>query len=243
MADDLRLLVRALRLLAALLSHLLLHMLWRIARRPSPWPRRFLGRCARIVGADPVIVGTPLRRDVVILANHLSWIDILLLASATGAAFVAKAELRDAPLVGWLAGLNHTLYVDHADRLGVAGQIARLRDALAAPWPIAIFPEGTTGDGLTVLPFKAALLGALVPPPPGLRVQPVRIAYGAARATLVWGEESGLTHALRVLRRPGRFAATLHFAEAFVPEGDRKAIAHRARAAILAMDDAAADRT
>ena len=238
MTANLRLAARLARLAAALVTALPLHGLWRLAGRPSPWPRRFLRRCGRIVGARPVVIGTPAGAQTVMLANHLSWIDILLLAGETGAAFVAKAELQASPMVGWLAGLNHTLFVDRADRLGIADQVERLRGALARPWPIVIFPEGTTGDGETLLPFKPALLGALAPPPPGLCVQPVRIDYGAAR-DLIWGDETGLTHALRVLRRPGRFHPTLRFGEPFLPHGHRKTIAAQAHVAVAALGSVA----
>lgn len=238
MTANLRLAAHLARLAAALVTALPLHGLWRLAGRPSPWPRRFLRRCGRIVGARPVVLGTPAGAQTVMLANHLSWIDILLLAGETGAAFVAKAELQASPMVGWLAGLNHTLFVDRADRLGIADQVERLRGALARPWPIVIFPEGTTGDGETLLPFKPALLGALAPPPPGLCVQPVRIDYGAAR-DLIWGDETGLTHALRVLRRPGRFHPTLRFGEPFLPHGHRKTIAAQAHVAVAALGSVA----
>jgi 1-acyl-sn-glycerol-3-phosphate acyltransferase len=227
--------VRLVLLVVALLVGLMLHGAWRLVRAPSPWPRRFLGTVARIVGARVRVVGQPLRRDVVVLANHLSWIDILLLAGANGTAFVAKSELRTVPLIGWLCTLNHTIFVARGDRMNVAAQVARLRDALSQPWPVTIFPEGTTGDGVTLLPFKAALLGALDPAPAGLMVQPVRINYGAATAELAWvGDEPGIDHARRVLARPGRFTATLHFLEPFAPSGDRKAIAAEARARIAA---------
>ncbi|WP_174286948.1 1-acyl-sn-glycerol-3-phosphate acyltransferase [Sphingomonas bacterium] len=229
----LRLWRRAGLLLLALGLALVLHGAWRLVRRPSPWPRWLLGTCARIVGARARIVGTPLARDAVIVSNHLSWIDILLLAGATGTAFVAKAELRGAPLVGWLSTLNHTLFVARDDRLNVAAQIDAMRAAIAQPWPIAIFPEGTTGNGRTLLPFKATLLAALDPPPPGVRVQPVRIDYGDATGDLAWvGDEPGAAHAKRVLQRQGSFTATLRFCAPFDPAavGGRKAIAGEARA-------------
>ncbi len=220
-------------LVVALLIALLLHGAWRLVRAPSPWPRRFLGTVARIVGARVRVIGRPLRRDVVVLANHLSWIDILLLAGANGTAFVAKEELRGVPLIGWLCTLNHTIFVARGDRMNVAAQVAQLRTALARPWPVTIFPEGTTGDGVTLLPFKAALLGALDPAPAGLMVQPVRIDYGTATRDLAWvGDEPGIDHARRVLVRAGRFTATLHFLEPFAPAGDRKTIAAEARARI-----------
>jgi 1-acyl-sn-glycerol-3-phosphate acyltransferase len=227
--------MRLAALAAALLVALALHGSWRLVRARSPWPRRFLGWVARIVGARVRVQGTPLTRDAVLLANHLSWIDIPALAGASGAAFVAKAELRDAPLVGWLCTLNHTLFVKRGDRMGVDAQVASLRAQLAGAQPVTIFPEGTTGDGVTLLPFKAGLLAALVPPPPEVRVQPVRIDYGAATAELAWvGDEHGAAHAARVLGRRGTFVVTLHFLAPFTPAGDRKAIAAAARARIEA---------
>jgi 1-acyl-sn-glycerol-3-phosphate acyltransferase len=215
-----------------------LHGAWRLVGRKSPWPPRFLGLVARIVGARVRVVGTPLRHDVVFVSNHLSWIDILLLSGTPGSAFVAKSELRTAPLVGWLSTLNHTIFVSRADRMAVTAQIAQIRDTLAQDWPVTLFPEGTTGDGVTLLPFKAALLAALDPPPPGVRVQPVRINYGAATSELAWiGEEPGQHHAARVLKRKGTFAPTLNFAAPFDPAdyGDRKAIAAEARRRIEAL--------
>jgi 1-acyl-sn-glycerol-3-phosphate acyltransferase len=225
-------------LAATLVAGLVLHGAWRAARRPSPWPRRFLGRVARIVGARVAIVGEPLRRDVVFVANHVSWSDILVLAGSTGTAFVAKSELRRVPLIGWLCTLNHTVFVERGSRMDVAGQVERLRAALADEHPVTIFPEGTTGNGRDLLPFKAALLGALDPPPPGVRVQPVRVDYGAATDAIAWiGEEAGSAHAARVLGRHGTFAVTLRFAEPFEPAaiGDRKRIAAEARRRIAAL--------
>ncbi|MEH3048399.1 lysophospholipid acyltransferase family protein [Sphingomonas adhaesiva] len=228
-----RAICRLAALVVCLLPAVLLHGLWRLVRAPSPWPRFYLGLAARLFGARTRVVGRPLRRDVVFLANHLSWMDIPLLAGATGTAFVAKAELRAAPLIGWLCTLNRTIFVSRGDRMGVERQVAELRDALAQAWAIAIFPEGTTGDGVTLLPFKAALLAALDPPPPGMMIQPVRIDYGEATGELAWvGDEPGQAHATRVLNRPGRFTATLHFLEPFAPQGGRKTIAAEARARI-----------
>ena len=221
----------------ALAGALVIHALWRLFRLPSPWPRLFLGLIGRIVGARVRTIGMPLRRDVVFVSNHLSWIDILLIAGRTGSAFVAKAELRTVPLVGWLCTLNHTIFVSREDRLGIAAQIDQLRDALAQAWPVTLFPEGTTGDGVTLLPFKASLLAVLDPPPPGVMVQPIRIDYGTATRELAWvGDEPGQDHAIRVLRRRGTFTPTLHFCDPFDPAGfdGRKAIAAEARRRIEA---------
>ncbi len=220
-------------MLGALAAYLVLHGSWRMARLRSPWPPRFLGRIARIVGVRTTVVGTPVARDVLYLANHQSWIDILAIAGASGSAFVAKGELRDAPLVGWLCTLNHTLFVDRGDRLGVARQIDTLRAALADDHPVTVFPEGTTSDGRALLPFKAALLGAIDPPPPGLMVQPVYLDYGDAQDIAWVGDEPGTANAARVLARPGRIGLTIHFLAPFDPAGlGRKAVATRARDAI-----------
>ncbi len=227
---------RLLCIVAALLVALALHGTWRALGRFSPWPRRFLRRVAIILGADIRVVGTPLRRDAMIAANHLSWMDILLLAGTSGTRFVAKAEVASQPLIGWLASLNRTLFVERGDRLCVGDQVATIRTALTEGQPLAVFPEGTTGDDLSILPFKPALFAALVPPLPGIRVQPVRIDYGAAAADLAWlGTDPGDAHVKRVLRRRGRFTVTLHYLEPFDPADfpDRKAIAAEARRRIV----------
>ena len=231
----LRITGRVAMMLAALLVALPLHGSWRLLRRRSPWPPIFLGWIARIVGVRLRVVGTPVARDVLYLANHTSWLDILVIAGASGSAFVAKGELADVAVIGWLSTLNHTIFVDRGDRLGVARQVDRLRTALAADHPVTIFPEGTTeGGGTRLLPFKAALLGAIDPPAPGLIVQPVRVDYGGATPDIAWvGTESGLANALRVLARPGRISVTVRFLAPFDPAGlGRKAVAAEARARI-----------
>lgn len=228
----LRFAARVAMLLLAVLFFVPLHYLWRLLRLPSPWPRLFLGSAARIAGARVRARGTPLRRDVFYVANHLSWIDILAMGGASGTAFVAKAEIGTSPVVGWLAGMNRTVYVSREDRLGVAEQINRLRDALADNWAITVFPEGTTTDGLSLLPFKASLLAVLEPPPPGVLVQPVVLDYGPDGEDIAWvGIESGQHNALRVLARRGSFRLDVHFLDPFDPRdfAGRKAIAAESR--------------
>jgi lyso-ornithine lipid O-acyltransferase len=214
------------------------HGLWRALRQSSPWPRVFLGSVAWIAGARVKRIGTHVRRDVVYLSNHVSWIDILAIAGATGSAFVAKAEVKNAPVVGWLADLNRTVYVDREDRGGVAAQIDRLREALEDTWSVTIFPEGTTNDGISLLPFKSSLLKILEPAPDGVAVQPVFLDYGAdVGPEIGWlGVESGQDNALRVLARRGSFPLHVHFLEPFCPtvHAGRKVIAAEARVRIAA---------
>ncbi|MGK6354910.1 lysophospholipid acyltransferase family protein [Sphingomonas sp. DT-207] len=224
--------LRIAMLVAAVLVFVPLHYLFRLFRLPSPWPRHFLGTAARICGARVRRVGTPLKRDVFYVSNHISWIDILALGGASGTAFVAKAEIGEAPVVGWLASLNRTVYVKRENRLGVAEQINQLRDALADNWAITIFPEGTTTDGKSLLPFKTPMLRVLEPPPPGVLVQPVMLDYGATGEDIGWiGQERGLDNAKRVLARRGSFELRIHFLEPFHPRDfpGRKAIAAESR--------------
>ncbi|MDC7810999.1 1-acyl-sn-glycerol-3-phosphate acyltransferase [Sphingomonas koreensis] len=209
-----------------------MHYLWRLLRLPSPWPRWFLRRVGRIAGARVQVIGIPLRRDVFYISNHLSWIDILALGGASGTAFVAKAEIGETPVVGWLASLNRTVYVKRENRMGVAEQINQLRDALTDNWAIAVFPEGTTTDGRSLLPFKTPMLRVLEPPPPGVMVQPVLLDYGAVGEEIGWvGEEGGINNARRVLARRHSFPLRIHFLEPFDPRDfpGRKAIAAESR--------------
>jgi len=219
------------------------HGLWRIVRARSPWPRLFLGWVGRCAGARLQVVGAPRRSHVLIVANHASWLDIMVIASATGAAFVSKEEVKRWPLAGWLADLNHTVYVERKARGAVHGQADALRNGLKSGRPIALFPEGTTDGGLAVLPFRASLLAAVVPPIKDVVVQPVAIDYGNAGTDIAWaGKESAITNARRVLSRPGSFRVTLSFLEPIDPHAlpDRKALAHAARDAIIRSLDASA---
>lgn len=242
---SIRLLARLVAAAVLLIFCLPAHYLWRAARQASPWPRLFLAGIARIFGAVVEIRGRPLRQDVFFIANHLSWMDILVMAGATGTAFVAKDDVARTLVLGWLARLNNTVFVARTDRRSVVAQVDAVRAAIEAHQPITIFPEGTTGDGHGVLPFKASLLAVLSPPPRAMRVQPVLIDYGGATADIAWvGAEPGGENATRILKRRGRFPARLVFLDPFDPAAcaDRKAIAAKARGRI-ADAQASASRT
>jgi 1-acyl-sn-glycerol-3-phosphate acyltransferase len=99
-------------LLGALALCLPLHLLWKAVGRASPWPPRFLGLAARAVGGRVRIAGKPLRRDVFFISNHVSWVDILALGGATGAAFISKDDVADWPVIGWLAQQNNTIFIE-----------------------------------------------------------------------------------------------------------------------------------
>ena len=224
--------LRAFGIVLLLLAFVPLHYIYRIFAYGSPFPMLFLRFTAWIVGARIKIVGTPLRRDVFFISNHVSWVDILSMAGASGTAFVAKQELSEVPVIGWLCGLNRTVFVKRENRMGVAEQINALREALQDNWSVTVFPEGTVTDGHSLLPFKSSMISVLEPPPAGVMVQPVVLNYGENAEDIAWiGEESGLHNAMRVRARKGSFRLSLHYLEPFSPVDyrGRKAVAAKAR--------------
>ncbi len=135
--------------------------------------------CCRILGLKIEVHGRATRkRPTLFICNHTSYLDIEVLGSLIGGSFVAKAEVASWPLIGWLAKLQRTVFVDR--RRGSTGeQRDQIAERLDAGDRLILFPEGTSGDGNRVLPFKSALFSVAerrVNDQP-LVVQPVSIAY------------------------------------------------------------------
>ena len=240
-----RLVLRVAAMAGGLILCLPLHYGWKLLGRASPWPRLYLAWVGRSAGMKVRVLGTPLPSHVLFVANHLSWLDILLVAGASGSAFVSKDEVATYPVIGWLARLNNTVFVARTERGAVRSQADSLRAALAGGQPVTLFPEGTTDGGPDLLPFRASLLASLFPPLPGVKVQPVAIDYGAAAHDIAWvGEEGALANARRILSRPGTTPVAIHFLAPIDPAeaGDRKALAVAARGEIHAALDPSAVR-
>ena len=217
---------------AGLLFCVPLHFLWKLLGARPIWPQVFLAYAAACCGVRVRVVGAPLRSKVLVVANHVSWLDILALGGAAPVNFVARGDVREWPVVGAAAGLNDTIYVAREDRSSVRGQADSLREALAEGRAVALFPEGTTEGGRSLLPFRPSLFASLFPPLDGVKVQPVAIDYGAAAATMAWqGEEPFAVNAKRILARPGWVDVTLRFLDPIDPRraGDRKVLAGRSR--------------
>ncbi len=226
---------RIARLGLLLVTYVPLHLVAKRGGRQSPWPRRFLRRAAQIAGARVQLVGAPLAPHSLVLANHTSWLDILILGGAAGTRFVSKAEVQRVPLIGWLSDQNSTLYIDRAERGDAHGQVRRIAAALAAPQPLTVFPEGTTSDGRTLLAFRSTLLHAVAPPPPGATVRPVALDYRDSLDAVAWHSgEPGLANALRVLGMKGQRRVTVRLLDPLPPTSNRKALAHSAHDAIIA---------
>lgn len=174
------------------LARLVLYFAWTVTLMPvqliglalnRQWtgslPVFYHGWCCRILGFKIRVIGTATRtRPVLFVANHVSYTDISILGSIIAGSFVAKAEVAHWPFFGWLAKLQRSVFVDRQTR-STAVQRDAIGRRLAAGDALILFPEGTSGDGNRVLPFKTALFGAAAQAngSPAVIVQPVSIAY------------------------------------------------------------------
>ena len=200
----------------------------------SRWPRHFLAAVAWVLGARVRVVGPAAGRHTLLVANHTSWFDILLLGGCVGSSFVSKDNLGHG-LLHWLADQNDTIYVKRTHVKGAKDQALALARALGGEKPVTVFPEGTTGPGTHLLPFRSTLLEAANFAGSDVEIRPVAIDYGQARADFGWfSEEPGKDNVLRLLGRRGTFPVTIHLLAPLDPAGDRKQLTHEAREAIAA---------
>jgi len=192
------------------------------------WARgmiRALGAQLRIEGAAPA-------PGSLLVANHVSWLDILAIASCTPAIFVAKSEVRDWPAIGWLAARAQALFLKRSSGRSLLRVKNRVAALLLEHRNVAIFPEGTTSDGSSVLPFRSGLLQAAVDGRGP--VQPVAIAYygddGNRSLDAAFIDGMSLWQSLVAICRSGRITMRLAFAAPLVPAGrTRKELAREAR--------------
>jgi 1-acyl-sn-glycerol-3-phosphate acyltransferase len=195
-------------------------------------PPLFLGFMGRMAGLRVRTEGTP-REGTLFLANHVSWLDVLALAGASRAVFVAHSGLTVHGGLKWLCEQNHTVFVTRHERGSVTGQVEQVRAALGER-PVTIFPEGTTNDGTALLPFKSSLLSAVEPLADTVPVQPVALDYADAHGIAWFGNEPGLANVRRILARRGRVELTIRFLDplAGAALANRKAMTAAAQAAV-----------
>lgn len=232
-----RLAARLLCMAVLLIVCVPLYYVWQLAgTERNPWPAMFLAGIGRTAGLRVRIKGTRVRRGAFLLANHLSWLDIPAIATATGAAFVGHDGLAASPLLRWLGEMNDTVFISRNSRANVASQVEQIREAIKENGALAIFPEGTTSDGKGLLPFKSSLLSALDPLPSGIAVQPLLLDYGTDTVGIAWaGEESGVDNFKRILARRRPLTVTVCFLPPLSGEAlaNRKTMAAAAREEIL----------
>ena len=210
-----------------------LHFVWRAVGAGRWWPRVFLSGVGAVCGLFIRIEGKP-RRGALLLANHVTWLDIPALAHASGTAFVAHDGLSAFPFLKWLCEMNETVFIARHRRGSVAEQVAQVRAAMDQSGCLTLFPEGTTSDGTGLLTFKSSLLSALEEVPEGTAVQPVVLAYEASERIAWIGEEPGLDNFKRILARLRPIRLTIRFLEPLsgAELTDRKTVAAAAQAAI-----------
>lgn len=190
----------------------LLDRLFRLWSRATPWPRRCMAGINWLAGFRITAEGRRANARELILANHVSWIDIPALCGVTGTAFVAHDGLAAIPGLRWLCERNDTVFVARHDRSSVASQVDQVRTAIEDTGALTIFPEGTTSDGTGLLPFKSSLLSAIEPVPSDVAVQPVLLDYGPEAAQLAWiGDDRGAANFVRILSRSKPIEITLCF--------------------------------
>lgn len=170
-----------------------------------------------------------------LVANHISWLDIFVINAALPTAFVSKEEVRRWPVVGWLAAVNDTVFLKRGSR-GHARLINQeIGDILATGKHVGVFPEGTTTDGTHVLHFHAALLQPALAA--GRPVVPAAISYWEAdgKRSLAprYDGEISLGECLRAILARRRLTARLVTTPALGQDGsDRRSVAVAARAAV-----------
>jgi 1-acyl-sn-glycerol-3-phosphate acyltransferase len=221
--------IGALVLLFAVLGPV--HIVTKLLFGRSPWPPRFLAAAGWIVGARVRRQGKPIDGHTLLISNHVSWLDILVMGGATRCAFVSKDELGH-PLIHWLADQNGTVYVKRAHRKGAKDQAQTIAKALERDKPVVLFPEGTTGPGTHLLPFRSTLLEAANFAAKDVTIRPVVLDYGVAAAEIGWWHEPGKDNVLRLLGRRRTLPVTVHLLDPLDRSGDRKQLAHQAREAI-----------
>jgi 1-acyl-sn-glycerol-3-phosphate acyltransferase len=170
-----------------------------------------------------------------IVANHISWLDIYALNAARPMVFVAKAEVRQWPLIGWLAASTDTVFLRRGS-CGHARQVnAQIDGLLSAGRDVAIFPEGTTTDGTHLLNFHGALLQPAVDA--GRPVQPVALSYhdadGRRSLAPAYAGETTMSECLAAILACRSLTVRLRPTPPLAPQAKkRRELAHDAHCAI-----------
>jgi len=198
--------------------------------------RRWARDNAAILGMKRRVTGAPDSAPGLLVSNHLSYLDVLLVAAEVPAIFVAKREVRSWPGVGLLASIVGTIFVDREsprDLVRVGGVI---ESALAAGETVVLFAEGTSTRGDRVLPLKPALLEPAARG--GWPVRHATLSYvtpsdqpPADLTVCWWGDMTFLPHLVGVARLT-RFTGTVAFGAGTVRDDDRKRLAAALHAAL-----------
>jgi 1-acyl-sn-glycerol-3-phosphate acyltransferase len=184
------------------------------------------------------VLGQPVMNGPMLLvANHISWLDIVVMHAARHCRFVSKSDIQAWPLIGTLATGCDTLFIQRTNRRDAMRVVQEMTRALQAGDEVAIFPEGTTGDGLKLLPFHANLIQAAIAA--DAPVQPVALKFldrqtgAVSLAPAYVGDDSLLVSVWRTLTAEG-IDAVVHFGEPQAAQGrERRAWTHALREEVM----------
>jgi 1-acyl-sn-glycerol-3-phosphate acyltransferase len=196
----------------------------------------------RIVGIRVHVSGTPAAEAQLIVANHASWLDIAVISAAAPVAFVAKSEVAQWPIFGWLAKLQRSVFVDRKRRSQTAHATREIAGRLRDGDRIVLFAEGTSSDGNRVLPFRSSLIGAAGDllrdnkSHSRVLIQPLSVAYVGLhgmpmlrreRRRAAWYGGADLLPHLTDVLRDGRIDVVLSWGAPvpYLPESNRKILA------------------
>jgi 1-acyl-sn-glycerol-3-phosphate acyltransferase len=185
-------------------------------------------------GARPA-VGQP---NVIIASNHISWLDIYVINAANPARFVAKAEIRDWPIVGWLCEKAGTIFIHRSKRSDTARINDEMHDVLATGWSIGLFPEGTTTAGNTLLKFHSSLFEPAVVN--RALVSPIALRYRCSNgersdAAAYIGELSFAESLTRIIGQKSMIAEVTFASPIVAANMTRRALALQAEAAVASI--------
>ncbi len=138
------------------------------------FPHAYHRLLCRILGVTVLVDGTPPQASSLIVANHVSWLDIVVLSAATPCSFIAKREVGTWPLFGTMARLQRTIFVDRTRRLSTVDRRDDMSERLAEGGALVLFAEGTSGDGASVRPFKSSFFAAA---DVNAKIVPTTLAY------------------------------------------------------------------
>jgi 1-acyl-sn-glycerol-3-phosphate acyltransferase len=200
----------------------------------AAWMQRAARRQLKLLRCRPDVLG-PVPKSGLLISNHLGYFDILLICSVAPAVFVSRADVRGWPLFGWLAKLGGTIFIQRERRLQVGAVNREIETALAAGLLVVVFPEGTSSNGETVLPFRASLLAPALRG--GYEISIACLCYelddGDPKTEVCyWGGLTFFPHLLNLLGKR-QVHATLRFGKFSSTTDDRKELAVQLREAVL----------
>jgi 1-acyl-sn-glycerol-3-phosphate acyltransferase len=201
----------------------------------AAWLHRACKRQIKIYSCTVSFTG-PVPRTGLLVSNHLSYLDILVIASITPVVFVSKSEVRQWPVIGWPTALAGTIFIERARRTHVGPINREIAAAMDAGAVVVVFPEGTSTNGEEILPFRSPLLE-----PVTKGNHPISVGYlhyeldgGDARNEVCyWGDHTFFSHAVNLLSKKCRVRATMRFGTFQRTTDDRKELALQLREAVL----------